>query len=296
MLFTLTLLASQATPLEIAAPAPEGDRFGKALLALHDMDQDGISELAVGAPTARGELRHSGSVLILSGANREILQTWRGEDKRSGFGDTLRAAGDSNGDGIQDVLVGYERGGRTEILSGVDGSMLISFDRADEEVSPFGDLDQDGADDFLLAGEQLEVRSGRDGSFLGGHGWTDEGCAFHSIGDVDGDGLTDGVLLSEEPMLLLTGTLGEGQRWSSFAYKSRKSLSELYADLLKKSKAQFIRCAPCSDLDGDGSQEFTAQLRIAEKFELWAFSVTPPQGLEASRWRHEQRCMVLLES
>lgn len=278
MIFILVLLATQGTPLEDAAPNKEGDRFGRALLSLHDMDKDGIPEIAVGAPTASSPDQYSGHVLILSGANREILQTWRGEPRRSGFGETLRAAGDSNGDGTQDVLVGYETGDRTEVLSGVDGSILLSFDRTDEEVSPFGDLDQDGADDFLLAGEQLEVRSGRDGSFLGGHCWTDKGSAFQSVGDMDMDGLTDGVLLSDEPMLLLTAAPREGQRWSSFSNKTRKGLKELYAAIFKGREAQLIRCAPSGDLDGDGSQEFTAQVRVAETLELWALSINPPKA------------------
>jgi hypothetical protein len=142
MICILVLLATQATPLEVAVPDPTGDRSSRALPSIHGIDKDGIPEIAVGAPTASSPDQYSGHALILSGANREILQTWRGKPRRRGFGETLRAAGDSNGDGIHDALVGYETGARTEVLSGVDGSILLSFDRSDEGVFLFGNLDQ----------------------------------------------------------------------------------------------------------------------------------------------------------
>lgn len=56
-----------------------GARFGRAVLALADVDGDGVRDLAVGAPTARGR---AGRVLVLSGATREVLQVWQGSEAR----------------------------------------------------------------------------------------------------------------------------------------------------------------------------------------------------------------------
>ncbi|MDA0949045.1 MAG: integrin alpha, partial [Planctomycetota bacterium] len=69
-------VALSASPL---SGGPEGDCFGRALLTLHDVDGDGVRDLAVGAPTGSRVEVSAGHVLVLSGASREVLQVWSGE-------------------------------------------------------------------------------------------------------------------------------------------------------------------------------------------------------------------------
>ena len=72
-------------PLARALPVGEGaenalrggTRFGRAVLALPDLDEDGTPEFAVGAPTWPG----GGAVLILSGATRQRLALWQGAER-----------------------------------------------------------------------------------------------------------------------------------------------------------------------------------------------------------------------
>jgi hypothetical protein len=177
-----------------------------------------------------------------------------------------------NADGTLDVLVGYEFGDRTELRSGVDGALLHRFSRADHQVSAFGDLNGDGAADFLLVGERLEVCSGRDGAYLGGHKWNPGPGAFLSTGDLDADGLTDGVLLGENAKLLRTGSIAEGTRWSRFDHDARQDLKEIWGDAFASRSVQINGAAPTGDLDGDGSRELLLRVQVEERSELWALS------------------------
>ena len=274
--------AGSTRPLSVAdlGPVPEGggDRFGRALLTLHDVDGDGVRDLAVGAPTASRVEVSAGHVLVLSGASREVLQVWIGEAGRPHFGHDLRSAGDVDGDGVGDVLVGYERALRTEVRSGANGALLGSFDRPHSQVHAMGDLDGDGAADVLLSGEHLEVRAGRGGALLGGHPWTDEGRPFHAVGDLDGDGLTDGVLAGDEARLLLTGSMAEGSRWSSFQHEQRFELSKVWpAPFQGEGESSPVpvvplRAGPAGDLDGDGAADLVVQFQAGTRTRLWALS------------------------
>lgn len=84
----------------------DGIRFGRAVLTLDDLDGDGVSEFAVGAPGATvGGVRNAGRVFIFSGRTRRRLDCWTGTDVR-GTGRTLALAADSDDDGCRDVKVG----------------------------------------------------------------------------------------------------------------------------------------------------------------------------------------------
>jgi hypothetical protein len=56
----------------------EVDRFGRYLLALHDVDGDGVPDFAVGARTASEAWRYGERVLVHSGASCNVLQVGRG--------------------------------------------------------------------------------------------------------------------------------------------------------------------------------------------------------------------------
>lgn len=82
-----------------------GDSYGAALLA-HDFDGDGFPDLAVGAP---GRSRGSGAVYLYKGTASgnvlwKVLTPSTTQDGQR-FGNAL-AAGDFDGDGVQDLAVG----------------------------------------------------------------------------------------------------------------------------------------------------------------------------------------------
>lgn len=84
-----------------------GDSFGYSVASAGDLDQDGSSDLLVGAPGASpGGLNDAGSMVVLSGATRALLYEQNGSGAVDQFGHAVALAGDLNADGFQDFLVG----------------------------------------------------------------------------------------------------------------------------------------------------------------------------------------------
>lgn len=138
-------------------------QFGSALTAIADRDGDGIDELVVGSWGREGQ---RGNVYLLSGQDGSRL--WRrsgAADERMGW--ALDRAGDVDGDGTEDILVGgpgYLSGrGRARILSGADSSPLFIWDGAEAGegfgfcVARGGTLTPDLVDDFVIGAPDATV-------------------------------------------------------------------------------------------------------------------------------------------
>ena len=124
--------------------------------ALPDVDGDGAGDLAVGAPFA--VLLNSpepGEVFVHSGANGGLVHALGGTSGGDVFGRAVAHAGDANGDGIGDVLVGAPQpsGGRpgyARVYSGLDAGLLLDWggdsggDMFGSAVASLGDLNGDG--------------------------------------------------------------------------------------------------------------------------------------------------------
>jgi hypothetical protein len=194
-----------------------GDHFGSALAAAGDVNGDGHADLLAGASQA--DAAGGGYVRILSGLDGAVLQTITGPaGAGTGFGASVDNAGDVNGDGTPDVLVGSaqelvggEALGSARVYSGLDGSLLrhVSGTLADAgfgmEVAGPGDLDGDGLADFAVASSALDapgsppgyaVFSGADAALL--HQVAVQASmpmppsiALRAAGDINGDGMPD---------------------------------------------------------------------------------------------------------
>ena len=202
----------------LAASGPAGSDAGAAL-ALADLDGDGVLELAVGGP--RHDLR-AGAVWIVEAdaTGRMALDSGASSvltgDRSALFGSAL-ATGDTDGDGIVEILVGApgqgEASGRAELLeAGVTlaaAAGRADWDRLGEAVL-LADFDGDGRDELVAGSPFEEASSGTD---VGGvyrwadpsgqlWPWTADSALRGSVadhragsslaaGDVDGDGLPD---------------------------------------------------------------------------------------------------------
>ena len=151
------------------------DRLGTAVAVVGDVNGDGLADMLVGAPGADGGAGAAWLVFgtaapLLAAGQFSIPLTGAGAIKLTtrqstpdGVGAALAAAGDVNGDGFADMLVGSEAGGaylvlgRANLTGGsvltLGGANTVSFQGPGElgtAVSGAGDVDGDGLDDMLI--------------------------------------------------------------------------------------------------------------------------------------------------
>src|SRR5262245_5703673 len=91
-------LDASASLHALARPAAVFDSLGKSVAAAGDVNGDGLSDYAVGAPGAGG----TGQVLVYLGSSTgsfTLQATLTAGDASSGFGAAVAPAGDINGDG-----------------------------------------------------------------------------------------------------------------------------------------------------------------------------------------------------
>lgn len=194
------------------------DYFGSAVSDAGDVNGDGFDDLIVGAWGDDNNGSSSGSAIVFSGADGSVLLVFNGDNAGDYFGLSVSGAGDVNGDGFDDLIVGAYRddnygsdSGSARVFSGIDGSVLFTFngDSTDDQfgrsVSGAGDVNGDGFEDLIVGARgddnngnnsgSARVFSGVDGSVLftvSGDGAGDLfGCSVSGAGDVNGDGFDD---------------------------------------------------------------------------------------------------------
>ena len=129
------------------------DGFGGSVSGAGDVNGDGFADLIVGAPFDDNNGSISGSARVFSGVDGSVLYDFDGDSAGDLFGGSVSSAGDVNGDGFDDLIVGANcddnngtRSGSARVFSGVDGSVLYNFngDSADDglggSVSGAGDV------------------------------------------------------------------------------------------------------------------------------------------------------------
>jgi hypothetical protein len=146
------------------------DHFGWSVSAAGDWNQDGRGDLAVGAPDADWVGPDSGAVWVLSGLDGSLLHSFYGAGPFERLGMALHSAGDLDGDGGDELLLGApfaagERG-RVELRASGSGALLWSTlgnapgDRLGTALAGGADLDQDGTCDWLVGCDQGGLGTG----------------------------------------------------------------------------------------------------------------------------------------
>jgi hypothetical protein len=198
-----------------------GDRFGFSVSGGGDMDNDGYADVIVGAYGNDAGGMFAGRVYVYSGRMWESLWTVAGEAPGDYFGTSVADAGDVNGDGCADFVVGASYNdatgtdaGRAYVYSGKAGDLLLVLsgeapgDGFGHAVAGAGDVNADGFADLVIGAlyndangieaGRAYVYSGRSGERL----WTFTGesagdwfkLSVSGAGDVNADGHADVIV------------------------------------------------------------------------------------------------------
>jgi hypothetical protein len=148
-----------------------GARFGFCVASAGDVNGDGYSDALVGAPDYDDGQEDEGAVFLYLGSpgglSSAAARSWQGDQAGSRFGFSVGCAGDVNGDGFDDVLIG---------APGFDG----------------GESDEGAA--FLFLGSASAVASTPAWSAEGNQAGASFGSSVAALGDMNGDGFGDVVI------------------------------------------------------------------------------------------------------
>lgn len=217
----------------------DGAKFGYSVSSAGDINADGYSDILVGAPNyfdGQGQNGKGGFVVYLAKSNGEGISSdskdriaIEGDQAGAAFGKSVACAGDVNGDGFSDIIIGepYRNNGANlkegsariyfgSITAKLNSKSVISSAQAEAElgtsVSSAGDVNGDGFSDIIVGAPLYNKNAVDDGIALVFHGSAasvetnfsvqimtnqadaEMGFSVSGAGDVNGDGYDDVIV------------------------------------------------------------------------------------------------------
>jgi hypothetical protein len=245
-------------------------QFGYSVSTAGDVNGDGYSDVIVGAKYYANGESGEGKVYVFHGPSLGSTPAWSQEGNKAAafLGQSVATAGDVNGDGYADVIVGaygytndLTKEGRAYVYAGSASGLLSSpywtgegnqaYADYGNSVATAGDVNGDGYSDVIVGAWKWANPSTEEGAafvYLGGpdglaatSAWTPAGYGTlaTTAGDVNGDGYAD-VLVS--------------QAGSARVYPgSLLGLSTTYLGPFSGDDTSFgFSAAPAGDVNGDG--------------------------------------------
>ena len=196
-----------------------GGNFGWCVSPAGDLNGDGFADIAVGAPDDDDFGSNSGQAFIFPGsaagvdtARADVLFSASAAVANAEFGSTLTPAGDTNGDGRPDMLIG--EASRVNVGESVGATLLmlqaLPYAANATKVMTAGDVNGDGLSDVIAGDFNFSNGESTEGRLLLHFGtgatpsqtanWTltqtaqsnpNLGWSVSSAGDVNGDGIDD---------------------------------------------------------------------------------------------------------
>jgi len=300
------------------------EQFGMSAVTAGDVNADGYSDVVVGTGQFDNGAESVGVALAYLGSpsGLSVAPAWRieGVSQSDMIGSSLATAGDVNGDGYSDVIVGargyFDAGNTGRVFvycgspTGLLSSPVWSTDRPGvvigrhfgSSVASAGDVNGDGFSDIIVGeifGSDALVEQGGAFVFHGSPaglavapGWTFLGrieqellgCSVSSAGDVNGDGYSDVIVGAPEN----NGNPSAGEGSALVFLGSPSGLSSAPAWEVHGGQAAErygISVATAGDVNGDGysdvvvgADQFDDAFQYEGRAELY---LGGPSGLES---------------
>lgn len=140
--------------------AHSNDYLGRSVAGGGDINGDGCSDMVLGAPGSDPDNKSfAGSAFVHSGADGSLLHRFDGLEPSDALGASVANAGDVNGDGTNDFILGAPESlvhaGYAAVFSGADGSLMhvrrngFLLGQVGYAVCGMGDLNGDGRSEVL---------------------------------------------------------------------------------------------------------------------------------------------------
>ncbi|MBK8553934.1 MAG: FG-GAP repeat protein [Ignavibacteria bacterium] len=197
-----------------------GSNFGFSISSAGDVNGDGSDDIIIGS---HGYSSNTGRAYIYFGGmnmNTVADVTMTGEVTGNIFGYSVSSAGDVNGDGYSDVIVGANNFNSTQgkiyiYLGGASMNNIADItmtgalsDYLGASVSSAGDVNGDGYSDVIAGAREYSAGTGRayilfggasmnnieDVTMTGEAGGNKFGTSVSSAGDLNGDGYSDVIV------------------------------------------------------------------------------------------------------
>jgi hypothetical protein len=160
-----------------------GSRMGENVALLGDVNGDGLADLLIGLPGTTGSPATAGRTAILWGRNTPVTvgssaavgEFFHSTNTGDRLGEILASAGDFNGDGLADVVIGADKYDPVGVGTNAGRAYIILGNATG------GAYDVNSTVGSTLAGYTITGVSAGDGF----------GTSVAGIGDVNGDGLAD---------------------------------------------------------------------------------------------------------
>ncbi|HAY32868.1 MAG TPA: FG-GAP-like repeat-containing protein [Ignavibacteria bacterium] len=260
--------------------------FGSSVSDAGDVNGDGFADVIIGAPnnasnTGEAYIYFGGSVL-----NNTVDVTLNEGLANNFYGISVSKAGDFNGDGFGDVIVGasgystnvgraYIYYGGSSMNSAADNISLgfLSNEFYGYSVSDAGDFNGDGYSDVLIGGYGHSASLGRayvlfggavpdntaDVVFTGQNSGDEFGKSVSSAGDVNGDGYDDIIAGASN------FNSGDGK---AYLFRGGETPLSNAAKILPAENAgdrMGHSVSGCGDINGDGNDDFIVSANLNDQ-------------------------------